>query len=74
MGLHRDFSQRLVAVFLLGCLLFAWPLLAAFNVAAMLWGIPVLYLYLFVAWLALIVLAARVVERAAPAHPPESDR
>lgn len=73
MGPHRDFSQRLVAVFLLGCLLFAYPLLAVFNVAATVAGIPVLYLYVFAAWLLLIVLAARVVGRAPPAAAPPPD-
>lgn len=74
MGPHRDFSQRLVAVFLMGCLLFCWPLLAVFNVPATFWGLPVLYLYLFAAWLVLIALAARVVERGKQATPQDADR
>ena len=56
-------GPRLVALFLLGALLFNYPLLAVFNQAAEVFGIPVLYAYIFVAWAALIVLLALVVER-----------
>jgi len=56
-------EQRLVALFLLGCLLFNYPLLALFNVRSMVFGVPVLYAYLFSAWVGLIVLAAAVMER-----------
>lgn len=56
-------NQRLGAVFLLGCLLFNYPLLALFNRAAALLGIPVLYAYIFLAWIGFIVLVALVVER-----------
>jgi len=56
-------SQRLIVVFLLGVLLFNYPLLALFNRTANVAGIPVLYLYIFGAWAALIGLAALVVER-----------
>ena len=56
-------AQRLVALCLLGVLLFNYPLLAVFNVPATVFGIPVLYAYLFVVWGTLIALMARVVER-----------
>jgi len=56
-------TQRLAAVFLLGCLLFNYPLLALFNRAATLLGVPVLVAYIFVAWLGVIALAAVVIER-----------
>jgi hypothetical protein len=56
-------NQRLVAVFLLGVLLFNYPLLALFNRAATVFGIPVLYAYIFGAWALLIGLLALVVER-----------
>jgi hypothetical protein len=56
-------GQRLAVVFLLGVLLFNYPLLALFNRTATLAGIPVLYLYIFGAWALLIGLAALVVER-----------
>jgi hypothetical protein len=56
-------AQRLVALFALGCLLFFYPLLSLFNTAGTVFGIPVLYAYLFAAWGLLIVLLVVVVER-----------
>lgn len=43
-------GQRLVALSMLGVVLFNYPLLAVFNVTATLFGIPVLYVYIFSAW------------------------
>lgn len=57
-------AQQVIGVFLLGVLLFNFPLLAIFNVRAAVFGIPILYVYLFLAWLAVIVLTYLVVERA----------
>ena len=56
-------GQRLLALFLLGCLLFTYPIVALFNVRATVLGIPVLYAYLFSAWAMLILLAAVIMER-----------
>ncbi len=56
-------AQRLVALFVLGCLLFSYPLLSLFNGGGTVFGIPVLYAYLFGAWAALIALLILVVER-----------
>jgi hypothetical protein len=55
-------GPRLAALFLLGCLLFNYPLLALFNVRATILGVPLLYAYLFFAWALLIALVAIVVE------------
>jgi hypothetical protein len=56
-------GQRLVAVFLFGCLLFNYPLLYLFNIDFRLFGVPLLYVYAFAAWGLLIALTAAVVER-----------
>ena len=56
-------AARLVALCMLGCLLFNYPILALFNVPRPLFGIPVLYVYIFLAWALLIVLMALAVER-----------
>lgn len=56
-------AQRLAALFLLGAALFNYPLLALFNRSGLVWGVPVLYAYVFVAWLLLIVLLALVIEK-----------
>jgi hypothetical protein len=55
-------GQRLVACCMLGLVLFNFPVLALFNVSGTLFGVPVLYAYLFLAWAILIGLIARVVE------------
>jgi hypothetical protein len=57
-------AAPLVAVFLLGCLLFSYPLLALFNVHASVLGVPVLYAYLLSSWAALIVLIRWAVSHA----------
>ena len=56
-------AQRLVALFLFGCLLFNFPLLAVFNRDVDVFGIPLLYAYIFGAWLLLIALVAWTTER-----------
>jgi hypothetical protein len=55
-------GQRLVAVFLLGCVLFNYPVIALFNKTGELFDIPLLYLFLFGAWALLIGLMAWVIE------------
>ena len=56
-------SARLVCVFLLAVLLFNYPLLAVFNAAGTVAGVPLLYAYLFGAWALIIALVAVIVER-----------
>ena len=56
-------NERLVALFLLGMLLFNYPFLATFNAPRLLLGLPALYLYLFAAWGAVIGIAAIIVRR-----------
>ena len=55
-------GQRLAALFLLGELLFNYPLLQLFARDGMILGLPALYCYVFSAWAALIGLMALVVE------------
>lgn len=55
-------GQRLAAAFLLGCLVFNYPLLALFNHAGLVLGIPVLFAYVFAAWGVLIALLVLIVE------------
>ena len=60
---NRDIKgQRLIALFILGCVLFNYPVLSLFNVAAQTFGVPVLYAYIFAAWALLVALMALVVE------------
>jgi len=55
-------GQRFVALCMLGMVLFNYPVLALFNVSGSLFGVPVLYAYLFIAWAALIGLMGYVAE------------
>ena len=53
-------AARLACVFLLGVCLFTYPMLAIFNVNGTVFGVPLLYAYLFGAWGLVIILAAAV--------------
>jgi hypothetical protein len=55
-------SERFVALCMLGIVLFNYPILALFNVSGTFFGVPVLYAYIFIAWIALIGLMAWVAE------------
>jgi hypothetical protein len=55
-------GHRFVALWMLGVVLFNFPILALFNVPGAVFGVPVLYAYLFVAWAALIALMAFLAE------------
>jgi hypothetical protein len=55
-------GQRFVALCMLGMLLFNYPILALFNVSGSLFGVPVLYAYIFIAWAALIASMAFIAE------------
>jgi hypothetical protein len=59
-------GQRLAAVFLLGCLLFNYPLMYVFSVDGRVFGVPILFAYLFAAWAGLIALVALVAEKRSP--------
>ena len=70
--LERLGTQRLLALFAAGWLLFNFPLLALWDHDATLWGLPLFPVALFVLWAVLIAALAWVVEQSAPARtPPE---
>ncbi len=76
---EQDRGKRLIALFLLGMALFNFPLLVVASAGWTVLGLPPLILYLFGAWLGLILLMALIIERRAPgptagpaaASPPE---
>ncbi len=55
-------GQRFAALCMLGMLLFNYPILTLFNVSGTLFGVPVLYAYIFIAWAALIAAMAYLAE------------
>ncbi|MBS1189867.1 MAG: hypothetical protein H6R10_1659 [Rhodocyclaceae bacterium] len=56
-------DARLIALFLLGCLALTYPLLSLFSRSGTIFGIPLLYVYLYGAWATLIVLAGLATRR-----------
>ncbi len=62
MGRHSLTGQRLVAICLIGLLILNYPLLSIFSTKGFIWGIPLLYVYLFVSWAALIGAMAFIIE------------
>lgn len=63
--MHRRIlaGDRLAAAFLVGCVLFNYPLLSLFDRRAAIAGIPLLYGYIFFAWALVIALIAWAIER-----------
>lgn len=55
--------EWLIAAFMLGAVLFNYPVLSLFNTNATLLGIPVLYVFIFLAWGGLIGLTAWIIGR-----------
>ena len=51
-------NKRLVALFLLGCLLLNFPILSLVNLEILIFGLPLLYVYIFSIWCLLISLTA----------------
>jgi hypothetical protein len=58
-GRKRDW---IVVVFLVSVILWNYPILGLFDRPDRLWGIPILYVYVFAAWAIVIGLVALIVE------------
>ena len=61
-------SYLLILIFFVMLLSFNFPVLAIFNKAALRWGIPVLYLYVFVIWAASIAALVLLMEYRQSGH------
>ena len=66
MNLDR-YRERLIIVFVAGLLVFNYPLLALADRLLLLFGVPLLYGYLFLIWLGIIVAVALASRASAPA-------
>jgi len=53
-------KRALISIFLIGAVLFNYPVLSLFNLNLIVYGIPLLYLYLFSVWGIIIALMAAV--------------
>ena len=56
-------GQRLAAVFAFGALVLNYPIVSLVSFESTVFGIPVLYLYLFFIWAVLIGMMALIIER-----------
>lgn len=76
--MRQQSREYIIILFIVGVLALNYPMLELFNRPSMPFGIPVLYLYLYAIWLALIILLIMVVERSQipesepPDAPPET--
>ena len=55
-------GQRLVAVFLIGFALLNYPLLSLFDRSQTVFGVPLLFLFIFAAWAGIIAVMAWIIE------------
>lgn len=60
---HHPYKAYVIVLFVIGILALNYPLLSLYDHVLLLWGVPLLYLYLFMAWLGIIGLTALVMER-----------
>lgn len=67
---NRRRGERLVAVAFAGIMALNFPLLDLFDRVALVFGVPLLYLYLFLAWALLIGAIAAISERKVSADTP----
>jgi hypothetical protein len=67
-------NKRLVSVFLLGCLMFNYPILSIFDLPRLVLGIPLLYLYILCAWALLIFLVGLITSKHIKVSSTQNDR
>lgn len=66
-------NRRLISLFLLGCLLFNYPILSIFDLPKTVLGIPLLYLYILCTWALLILLVGLITSKHIRTAAPEND-
>jgi hypothetical protein len=59
----KNKTNRLISLFIVGCLLLNFPILSLFNIKGFLMGIPLLYLYIFTAWALLVVFIGLIMRK-----------
>jgi len=69
MPVSKKQGERLAGMLLIGLLMLNYPLLSIFSRPLLWFGIPALYVYLFVFWALFIGLAALVLEKRESSDP-----
>ena len=59
--MRQQSKESIIILFVVGALALNYPLLDLFDRAALPLGIPLLYLYLYLVWLAIIALLVAIV-------------
>jgi len=59
-------KERLIVLVVIGLIMLNYPLLSLFSKVRLLFGVPVLYLYIFAVWSVFIGCIAVIVEKALP--------
>lgn len=64
-------NERLIVMLVIGVIALNYPLLALFSKVKLLFGIPVLYLYIFTIWAVFIACVAFILEKPSSQAKPE---
>ena len=67
--MRQQSREYIVILFIVGSLALNYPVLGLFDRSAALFGIPVLYLYLYLIWMILIILLIAVVQHSEVREP-----
>ncbi len=67
-------GEGLFFLFLLGVFLFNPPLLSIFDLPLQVFGVPLLYIYLFTCWGVLLLLVAFIIEKGGDAEEVQESR
>ncbi len=70
----KRIAEGSVATFLFGCVAFSPPFLAIFGAEVFVFGLPLLYLYLFAVWGLIIVLVAWIADLGSASRPDQNDK
>ncbi len=73
MSVSKRQGERLIGLLLIGLIAINYPILALFSKTVLWFGIPALYLYLFVFWALFIGLAAAAMKKRGSSGP-DSER
>jgi FlaA1/EpsC-like NDP-sugar epimerase len=60
---NKTNNQKLIFLSILLLVLLSYPFISVANKAQLLFGIPVLYLYIFIVWIIIIIILYRIVEK-----------
>jgi hypothetical protein len=71
--MRQQSKEALIILFVIGALILNYPFLHLFDRPWTLFGIPLLYLYLYMVWFVMIVLLIVIVERSVIEPPHESE-